>query len=325
MRYIIAYDGGGTKTQIGLFDEHGHLLFQKIGAGCNHASSDGHLFKSVIEQLFLDALSVVKFKKSDINYVFLGLSGADVEADFIKLNQACTEIFGDIPFKIVNDAWIIMRSGLKSPFGAVAICGTGTNSAAIGKKGKKAILRSLGFTLGIYGGGLDIAREALHYAFRSEELTYKKTILETEIPKLLQCKDMNEIVDLFYPSTKVTKKQFGEITALVHQYAVLGDEVCQEILIKMGKYIGEQTAGVIKQVDIQDLEVPVVIGGRVFSGVSPLLIEEFIKNLLISCPKAYLIKPKYKPVVGAFLSALDELDIDQSLEVEKNLDGGIDI
>ncbi|MCF7931222.1 MAG: hypothetical protein K9L02_06915 [Acholeplasmataceae bacterium] len=319
MKHIIAFDGGGTKTHIALFDDQGHLLYQNTGLGCNHSSSDGHQFKQVIEELFLDALKSKGLNKTDIDFIFLGLSGADIESDFIKLNQAGSKIFGNIPFKIVNDAWIIMRSGLKSPFGAVAISGTGTNSAAIGLNGKKAILRSLGFTLGIYGGGLDIAREALHFAFRSEELTYKKTILEVEIPFLLGCSNMNDVVDLFYPVTKITKQDFGKITALVFDCAVKGDEVSQEILIKIGKYIGEQTAGVIKQVQIENLEVPVVIGGRVFDGISPLLIDAFKKNLQLTCPKAYIIKPKYKPVVGAYLSALDELNIIQDEQIEKNL------
>lgn len=319
MKYIIAYDGGGTKTHIGLFDEVGHVLYQNTGSGCNHASSDGHQFKIVIEKLFLDALHSLKLKPSDISFIYLGLSGADIESDFIKLNQAGSEIFGNIPFKIVNDAWIIMRSGLKSAFGAVAICGTGTNSAAIGIHGEKAILRSLGFTLGIYGGGLDIAREALHFAFRSEELTYHKTLLEAKIPPLLGCSSMNDVVDLFYPTAKLTKQEFGKITALVFECADKGDQVSKEILIKIGKYIGEQTGGVIKQVHIENLEVPVVIGGRVFEGTSPYLINEFTKNLKLTCPKAYIIKPKFKPVVGAYLSALDELNIAQDEQVDKNL------
>jgi len=319
MKYIIAFDGGGTKTHIGLFDELGHLLYQNTGLGCNHSSSDGHQFKIVIEKLFLDALQTVKLNKTDIDFIFLGLSGADIESDFIKLNQAGSEIFGNIPFKIVNDAWIIMRSGLKSAFGAVAISGTGTNSAAIGINGEKAILRSLGFTLGIYGGGLDIAREGLHYAFRSEELTYKSTILETEIPPLLGCNNMNDVVSLFYPTTKISKQDFGKITALVFECAVKGDQVSKEILLKIGKCIGEQTGGVIKQVHIENLEVPVVVGGRVFDGISPILMNEFIKNLHLTCPKAYIIKPIYKPVVGAYLSALDELQIIQDEQIEKNL------
>ena len=319
MKYIVAIDGGGSKTHLTLFNLSGQLFFEKIGEGCNHQSLGGLHFKKVIDGLFNEAKEAINITDNDIEFIYLGLSGADLDSDFLILNNACKEIFKDIKFKVVNDAWIIMRSGLDTPYGAVAISGTGTNSAAINKTGKRAILRSLGYTLGIYGGGLDIAREALHYAFRSEELTYDKTLLEIEIPKLFKKKNMDEIVGLFYPKNIVDRIKFGELTGLVNKCAILGDKVSQDILIKMGKYIGLQTAGVIKQVSMENEVIPVVIGGRVFDSESPLLLNEFTRNLKSVCPKAYIVKPKYKPVIGAYLSALDELNIVIDEEIIKNL------
>ena len=319
MKYIIAFDGGGTKTDIAVLNLVGKLVYEEAGKGCNHNSMYGDNFKEVIEGLFSNAMKSLKISNEDIEFVFLGISGADLESDFIKLNKIGKEIFKDIPFKIVNDAWIILRSGLESSFGAVAISGTGTNSAAINKDGKTAILRSLGFTLGNYGGGLDISREALHYAFRADELTNEPTMLQDEIPKIFGYKTMSETLDLFYPKNMVGKVKLGKITEVVIKCAMLGDSVSQDILIKIGKFIGLQTGGVIKQVGLENSEVPVVVGGRVFSSLSPLLLDEFKTNLHRICPKAYIVYPKYKPVIGAFLSALDELNIKQSDNINYNL------
>lgn len=319
MRYIIAYDGGGTKTHIAVLNLKGELLYEELGNGCNHNSMYGDNFKEVIEGLFHNALNTLNISYIDIEFVFLGVSGADLEPDFIKLNKTSKQIFKNIPFKIVNDAWIILRSGLKSSFGAVAISGTGTNSAAINKDGKKAILRSLGFTLGNYGGGLDISREALHYAFRADELTNEPTMLQDEIPRIFKLKTMKETLNLFYPKNIVKKVELGKITEIVIKCALKGDKVSQDILIRIGKFIGLQTGGVIKQVGLENSEVPVVVGGRVFSSESPLLLDEFTTNLHRICPKAYIVYPKYKPVIGAYLSALDELNIEFSIEIENNL------
>ncbi|MDO9628850.1 MAG: BadF/BadG/BcrA/BcrD ATPase family protein [Acholeplasmataceae bacterium] len=320
MKYIIAYDGGGTKTHFTIFDHYGNLKYEKIGSGCNHASTDGHLFQSVIENLFNEGKNELSISNDEISFIFLGLSGADLESDFIKLNKACKSIFHEIPFKVVNDAWIVMRSGLKSPYVAVAISGTGTNSAAMNHLGEKAILRSLGFTLGIYGGGLDIAREALHYAFRADEMTHMDTMLKNEIPLIFNLKEMSEVVDLFYPVTRVTKKEYGTITALVNKCAVLGDLVSIEILSRLASFVGEQTAGVMKKVGIDQEIVPVVIGGKVFSGEAKYYLESFEATLKKECPKSYIVKPKYQPVVGAYLFALDELGIKQDEKIENNLD-----
>ncbi|MGD9910562.1 MAG: BadF/BadG/BcrA/BcrD ATPase family protein, partial [Candidatus Izemoplasmatales bacterium] len=182
MKYIIGYDGGGTKTVISVFDTMGHLFFHQRSSGSNVFSAGDEQFKYVISELFLAAKKQLKFENEDIIHIVLGLSGADLEEDYARLNRLVNQLFSPIPFTVLNDAWIILRSGLKTPYGATAICGTGMNSAAINHQGEKAILRALGYTLGTYGGGLDIARSGLHYAFRSEELTYKKTLLETRIP-----------------------------------------------------------------------------------------------------------------------------------------------
>lgn len=319
MKYIIAFDGGGSKTHVMLFDLFGKCYYEEIGEGSNQSTNGGKHFKKVISELFTNAKKAKKLTNDDIVLIYLGLSGADLEADFILLNKACKEIFDNVKFTVVNDAWIIMRSGIETPYGAVAISGTGTNSAAINKNGERAILRALSFTLGTYGGGLDIAREAMHYAFRSEELTYDKTILEQEIPKLFNKQKLVEIVPLFYPKNIVNRLKFGEITALVNNCALLGDKVSQDILIKMGNYIGLQTAGVIKQVKMENETFPIVVGGRVFTSKSPLLLDEFSKTVKGICPNSYLVRPRYSPVIGAYLSALDQLNIKIDKELLDNL------
>jgi len=75
----------------------------------------------------------------------------------------------------------------------------------------------------------------------------------------------------------------------------------------------------MKQVKIDHDEVPVVIGGKVLSSNSPYLIGAFTKTIQSICPKCYIIKPKYKPVVGAYLFALDELKIKQDSIINQNL------
>lgn len=318
MKYIVAYDGGGTKTHIAVYDINGNCYFEKIGSGSNYTSCGPTKFISVVGGLYQDALLALELETTDILYVSLGLSGADLEEDYRIINDLCIEIFQETKFNVVNDAWIIMRSGLKESHGAVAISGTGTNAAAINRNGSKAIMRSLGFTTGTYGGGLDIAREGLHYAFRSEELTYQKTLLEIEIPKLFGKETMNELVGYFYPEDIVPKKQFGAITGIVNDCALKGDFVSNQILAKIGRTIAQNTIGVIKQVGLQDEAITVVIGGRVFDGVSPTLLDEFT-NQINNELQATIKKPIYKPVVGAFLLALDALHIIQTTEIEEHL------
>lgn len=316
---ILAIDGGGTKTDLGIFDRSGHILYRTIGPGCSHQSLGIHTYEEVVKMLLDEALHALNISLEDLSYAHLGLTGADTEDDFDKLNRATKHLLGSVPFTVENDAWLILRSGLKEAHGAVCISGTGTNAAAIHKNGKSAILRSLGFILGIYGGGLDIAREALHFAFRDNEMTYLPTKLSQEIPKLFHLDTMEKMIPLLYPKNVLSREQLGMITGLVFLLSDEGDQVCQEIIDKMAVYLGHQTAGVIKQIEAEDETFPVVIGGRVFKDGNQRLKDTMLQVLHKEVPKAYFIQPKYSPMVGAYLRALDHLKIEQTKTIEHNL------
>lgn len=322
--YIIGVDGGGTKTEMAVFDELGHILYHKIGPGLIDYLS-AMRYEKILKDLFDDVKRHLKITSSDIELVVLGLSGADTKDDFDELNQTCKHIFNDISFQVINDAWIIMRSGLKTLYGAVAIAGTGTNAAAIKSANEKAILRSLSYMTGTFGGGLDIARESLYYAFRSNELTYKKTMLEIRIARLFGYDKIEDLLPMLYPKNVMKKDDYAKITALTFACAKERDEVAIKILRHAGTICGEQTAGVIKQLNMQHHEIPVVMGGRVFSDETSDFNDSFKEALLKEAPKATFIKSHYRPVAGAYLWALDLLNIKQTKEIELNLDKGMNI
>jgi N-acetylglucosamine kinase-like BadF-type ATPase len=319
MKYIIAIDGGGTKTRVNVVDLEGNIIFDKETTGCNIMAIGDVAFKILFASLFKEVKEVLGLDNEDINQVYLGLSGADLKEDYERLERACKQIFIDVNYTIVNDAWIIMRSGLQDSYGAVCICGTGTNSAATSRTGDKAILRALSFVLGTYGGGLEIAKEALHYAFRADELSYKDTMLRTKIPELLGYKRIREVIPLFYPKRVIDKRTWGSITPLVSECAIKGDQVSIDILVKVATHIALQTLGVMKQVHIENEHVPVVIGGRVFTIEAPIFMETFNRVMLDNAPHSYIVKPRFTPVIGAYLFALDKLRIKQTKEIEQNL------
>lgn len=319
MAYIVVYDGGGTKTNIAAFDQEGKIYYQGTSKGSNHYTFDGADFDKVIENLFVKLKQTLKIEDKDISYVYLGLSGADLPSDFEKLYEYLTPVFKTVDFYIENDAWAIWRSGLKVPYGLVAISGTGTNAAGMNQFGKKAILRSLGFKLGIYGGGLDIASEGLHYAFRADEYTYHDTKLKHTLPRIFGKRDMADLLDMLYPVNQLTKNDYAKVTKCVHDLANEGDRVSKEILKRIGNFIGYQTAGIAIQLEMIDEKFPVVLGGSVLDSAVKDLKQSMKKTLKKICKNCYFIKNKYPPIIGAYLRALDQLNIKQTEKIDKQL------
>ncbi len=309
MSYVAAIDGGATKTRCLIGDLNGNILGDYTLGASNHQTAGPEQAREILENVYLKALEQAQLTNNEIKFAYLGLSGADLPSDFNLLNKFCIDIFKEIPFKVVNDAWIAMRSGLKGTWGAISICGTGSNSAACSPDGRANILSALSYELGNYGGGGHIAEKALHYAFRAHEGTGGETALVKELPALLGTDDMDDLLTKFYPKRLIDEEDIKKISPLVFALANKRDRVCQKILMDMGHVLGEMTAGVIKKVGMENLKVPVVLGGSVYRGDNPLLIDELTTTVHREVPDAYFIVPVLPPAAGAYLSALDSVGV----------------
>lgn len=247
MRYYLGIDAGGTKTHCYVGDESGTILGEGFGGQGNYQLCGADVARISYESAINEALSNAGLHLTDITYaVFFGLSGADEEVDFEVLRPLCKSIVGDIPHEILNDTWIGLRTGAKH--GVVSICGTGAAHAGKNRDGQKHILRNLHYELGNMGGGGEVVDQALHYAFRSNEGTYKKTKLEQAIMDIFfEAKTMDEVCNAFRTNDyEVPREQAYHIPIATMKLASEGDEVAKEIISNMGREEGRYAAGVIK-------------------------------------------------------------------------------
>lgn len=318
MEYIISIDGGGTKTRGIAAGLTGQIAADITGPGCNHQHVTPKRTKEVLSQIYTSLIRLLP-KDHTILYIYLGLSGADTASDFEILNGIAQDIFGTIPFKIVNDTWLILRSGLKQNRGAAAICGTGTNSAAMDESGNTAILRALSYETGSFGGGTDMAREALFNAFRATELSAPPTTLTTSIPALFHVDCLEDLIPQLYPQMLFSEQELAQITHCIFEGAGQGDSVCREIITRTAALIGNQTAGVICQLGMEHTSIDVVIGGGIFEAGNDSFLHAFKAALLDRVPAARLVSPQFPPVIGGFLLALDLIGLPQTSEIESNL------
>ncbi|MBN2796941.1 MAG: ATPase [Clostridia bacterium] len=319
MKYIIGFDGGGSKTRGVITDLEGNVIADKISGPTNYQTIGIYETEKTLKKLFLELIKEKEISKNQIAYVFLGLAGADMESDFAILNEVCHRIFESIPYEVVNDTWLIMRSGTKDPFGAVSIYGTGANAGAINKDGQMFILRALDYLLGGGGGGGEITQDALHYAFRSNELTYKKTALEIEVPKALDADNINSLLNKMYPIMQLSQTQLNRIPPLVFKLAKNGDLVSKEILRNHGRNQGEMLKGILLQGNFSKDEFPIILGGSVYKGESSEFMDAFQEVILQSYPKAKFKISELEPVTGAVLFAFDRLNYTINQNIIDNL------
>lgn len=320
-RLFCGVDGGATKTWAVVGDETGRLLGFGAGGPANyHVVGLEFALQSVMTAvngavsaagLRAGDLRAGDLQVGDLSRAAFYLAGDDSPEDHAKLGEALRQALpGGLPFDWDNDSWAALRGGTRKDWGAVVIGGSGTNSAAKGPDGRRAITRGLGRDAGVPGGAGDISREAVFWGFRMDEGFCRKTRLHGEILKALGLPDYDALArrglegDLGF-----LYQSMAAVTPLVFRLAGEGDEKAQQVLIDMGRMMGEQTGAVIERAGIAGLEVEVVLAGSVYRGESPLLIDSLTLHLHRWAPKARPQLPIFQPVIGAYLLAVEAAGI----------------
>jgi len=314
-------DGGGTKTWAVVGDEKGRLLGFGAGGPANyHVFGLEFTLQSVVSALG-QAAAAAGVEIGVLTRAAFYLGGDDSTEDHANLGEALrANLPSELAIQWDNDCWAALRGGTEKNWGAVVIGGSGSNSAAISPDGRRAILRGLGRDSGNPGGAGDIAREAMYWAFRMDEGMCPKTSLHGAILEALELTDYDAVVrESAGAGLAFGYRVMGIVGPLVFHLAREGDPRAQDILMEMGRLMGEQTGAVMKRAGIEGLKADVVLAGSTYRGESPLLIDSLTLALHRWAPKAKPRLPLHQPVVGAYLLALEGEGLTVGPEADRNL------
>ncbi|MBD5469017.1 MAG: hypothetical protein HDR21_12795 [Lachnospiraceae bacterium] len=324
--YVMGVDAGGTKTRCMICDEKEHIVGRGEAGASQHQMYGIAQTKENLTLAVERALTQAELCLSDISYAVLGMSGADGEDDFALLIPTVGEVLSGVPYEVLHDSWIGLRAALGGAAeggaadgctagngdanglieGVVSICGTGAAHAGMNGRGERLTLRNLDYITGNCGGGGELCEKALHYAFRSEEGTYDKSLLEELIPPVFGVKTMEEVCGLI-KNDGPNEKQRYSIPIVAFEAAKRGDAVAAKLLSDMGREEGRYAAAVIKRLGMAEKKVPVVLIGSLFQTGERLLIDAYMEQVHMAAPQAYPVILKEEPVLGAVRFALDKM------------------
>ncbi|MBR1811677.1 MAG: hypothetical protein IJ766_08555 [Clostridia bacterium] len=159
MRYYIGIDGGGTKTEIALFDENKNVIDTVRVAGSNHENLAGSFAEAA--DILMSGMNLLlaanELKYGDIAGILMGLAGIDHPHQ----HDALAKILADRGlrnFRIYNDGFIVAKAGLPGGVGIGYNCGTGTCCNSIDDNGSMLQIGGFGDLSADKGNGRWIAR-----------------------------------------------------------------------------------------------------------------------------------------------------------------------
>lgn len=306
MRYVIAIDGGGTKTQVWLADEAGQVVGEGQSGPASLVITPPEEAKANVYQAVEQALATLP-PEAKVEKAFMGLAGVDIPIEVEKAQQIFAPIFTEkhIPdFTVVNDVEIALASGTSINNGIALISGTGSNCFGKNAAGQKARTSGLDYILADQGSGYSLGWHALRAAVKSYDGRAPKSILEALICQHFQVAEIPELkLKVYHPP--LTKTQTAELAQLAEVALNQGDKVAQRLFDELVTELVEMVVAVATRLTMTDVPVECVMVGGMFR--VPYVTDRLTEALKQRLPQLTLVKPAKPPVAGALRLALERL------------------
>lgn len=303
MDYVLGIDQGGTKTAAAIMDIEGTILGSGFSRGACHASDGMDAAMSAVKAAYDGALLMSGLKLKNIGYIAAGLTGMDWPEEYTTAREALCKLTGIRHVSVFNDCIVAMRGGTEKPYGAVICAGTGLNVGVRDFQGQTCVF---GYYIdGEYQGAYALGNRALRAVFASECGILGNTALTRLALGFFNAGTVDDLLRK-YTSGKITDN-FKKFAPFIFQAAGEGDAVAASIIDSFGRGAAEYAVAGLRMRNMDQAEVDVVLSGSVLNPGNTMLKESICSVIYEKCPGAHVRDAVYEPVVGACLSALDEL------------------
>jgi N-acetylglucosamine kinase-like BadF-type ATPase len=279
MRWVLGFDGGGTKTDCVLMDESGAILARSRSGASNPTSFGVETSLASLSGAASDALRAARRSGQDVAYVVAGVSGAGETNARSELQSRLQPGFPNATILITSDLVLSLEATGEIP-SVVVIAGTG--SAVLGRAARLKLARAGGFgpVIGDPGSAYDIGRKAVAMCFQ-KHLDSEPFPLGAKILESFQCK----FGELFDQSRARPGDVFPKIFPVIASAAEIGDAAARTLLTGAAQDLQEQAHEVIEKLKLGDSNFFLAKTGGVFDG-SAFFNTQFDELIREIAPKA---------------------------------------
>lgn len=318
---VIGIDGGGTSTRVALATHEGEVLgIGTAGAG-NFHDVGADTVRSHIDQALSQAWALASVPSKQADAAFLGLGSVVSAEDRETIHQIAEDLSlarnGNVG--VDHDLRVALAGGLVGEPGIILIAGTGASCFGRAQDGRVWRSGGWGPLLDDIGSSGWLGLQSMVAAVREYDGRGKPTVLGPRVLDALEIEEIDQIMRRV-DSEGLTRREMGALGKLVTEAAAEGDFVAQEIIATGTDALATLIATVSSKLELATSlgTVPVAVTGGL-SNAGAVFLEPLRKAVQRRAPACKVIEPKFPPVIGAVLVALELLGITPSAEVVDNL------
>jgi N-acetylglucosamine kinase-like BadF-type ATPase len=297
MRYILGFDGGGTKTECVLMNSADQVLARTY-AGASNPSRIGveNAVRAVQESAEL-ALRETGLQRSVITAVGAGLAGTAKPDMKEQMRSALQKCFPGAMVTIRTDLEVALAAAGEGP-AIVLVVGTGSAAFGRGLEGELARSGGYGPPSSDHGSAYDIGKRAIAAAIQ-ERSDGVDSELGRQILAHLRCTEWPVVQ---HRVQTMPDEIFPPIFPVIAAAADSGDATAQRILVSAAEEVSSLVADVVERLHLLEKEFLLVkIGGTI--GRSRFFDAQIDAALKQVAPSAKIGKLRISPAEAAALAA----------------------
>jgi N-acetylglucosamine kinase len=309
-RFVVGLDAGGTKTAAVVMNDKGAVL----GLGYGGSGNTNFIALSIANKSFADcignAAKMAGIKKLQASSVVVG-----TEPDPAPVAPVIARMAGTKKIVHRKEGECSLVGGLVEKTGLSLIDGTGSVGWGRNAKGETSMTSCWG-PLGDEGSAYDMARRGVNAAFWGWDGRGPKTILIDKLLQMFKQKDLRDVCTPLYTSENM-RKDFASLSRMVAQAAEDGDKVAQRVMQECAAQVAWLLAACANNLKMGKMGYKVAMTGGMVANPQSRYYKLIRRELTKIHPKAILVPPRFEPVVGAGLIALDIIGVGWDAELAR--------
>jgi N-acetylglucosamine kinase-like BadF-type ATPase len=299
--YIIAIDGGGTKTQAMLYDTSGEPL-GCVETGYSNFSIDVDVAKNNLEEAIETTIRDFSDGKP-IRAIQVGVAGLSTLIDKERYEQELSTRF-HAPVSLETDALIALYAVKKDSRRTVIMVLGGTGSVVMANENRDVhMIGGYGHLLGDEGSGYHVSMTALKRIIATVDAGSMLSNFASRIMETLQAKSVKDIKSHVY---NTNKSELAQLAKTIADIAKKGDEDAIDLLEDEGRHLGKQT--MLAYAKLKNKVNPTIALRGKFLLEAPYVKEALIEYLDRRLPAYELDTVNEDPVIGAYYLCIENME-----------------
>jgi N-acetylglucosamine kinase-like BadF-type ATPase len=302
-RYVVAADGGNSKTDLVLARGDGAVLARVRGPGIRPMRNGMDGTARALAELSATAVREAQLSPattlSGATFFLANVDTADEEA---AMHSALVRLEVAEQIEVGNDTLAVLQAGAPRGWGVAVVAGAGINAAGSHPDGRTERFLGIGSFSGDWGGGWSVAVAGIGAAVRAGDGRGAPTALRDRVAA--QFGDDAETVAVLAHSGEIPRERVLGFAPVVCAAAGDGDPVATGIVHRLADEVVEFAGALLRRMELTTADPDVVLGGGMLQAGHAVLLERIYAGVAAVAPDAQVRVLDVAPVVGAVTSAL---------------------